>query len=384
MGSFGSGVGSGLHLEVNGGVPGEFGYLLVGDEASASFPISNGVLCLGGSPGAHIYRYNVTGTEWVSVGQFDAGGVLVNLVGTSAIGTGFDVPDTVPDAVPIPIMTGDTWHFQCWYRDTAVSSTDSNLSTGLTVTFQPPGTPIPGMIALAAGSFAMGSDAPAGVPYYGGLESQPVHPVTISYPFWMAQHEVTQLQYETVMGSNPSAFTGNILRPVESVTWFDARTYCALLTAQQAALGNVPAGWEYRLPTEAEWEYACRAGSSTEFSLGDEIHCGEAWFAFDNHLSLGCGNPAGPTTVRSYAPNAWGLFDMHGNVYEWCLDSYDPYQAGAATDPFVTGGTTRLLRGGSWGDFSSSLRSGFRGQAPPTAANPSIGFRVVLAPALMP
>jgi hypothetical protein len=136
-GSWGSGVGSDLHLEMSGGVPGELAYLLAGNEATAGFlvPGGNGPLCLVGTPTAELYRYNVDGGSSNSIGLFDASGVWQNYFGTSTTGYGFDVPTTIPAGVPIVIMAGDTWHFQGWYRDTPAGSGQSNFSNGLSVTF---------------------------------------------------------------------------------------------------------------------------------------------------------------------------------------------------------------------------------------------------------
>ncbi len=134
-GSFGSGVGSDLHLEVSGGVPNEIGYFLVGNEVTSGVVITEGLNCLIGTSTAQMFRYAVAGTDAISVGRFDGAGLLQNVVGTSLVGSGFDVPDAIPDTVPIPIMSGDTWHFQVWYRDTAVMSSNSNFSNGLSVTF---------------------------------------------------------------------------------------------------------------------------------------------------------------------------------------------------------------------------------------------------------
>jgi formylglycine-generating enzyme required for sulfatase activity len=240
-----------------------------------------------------------------------------------------------------------------------------------------------GLVPIAPGTFQMGSNAPSGAPYFGSSAQQPVHSVTISYPFWIGQYEVTQLEYQTFMGgANPSAFLG-ANRPVETVSWNDARAYCQSLTAFEDAAGNLPAGYEYRLPTEAEWEYACRAGTTTEFNVGDELFCSDARFWYSYHTSSSCGNPDGTVDVGSYAPNAWGLFDMHGNVWEWCLDSYAGYSAGAVTDPFVTGGFERVFRGGSWAFGSSECSSADRNSTGPTTAS-FLGFRVVLAPVLVP
>jgi len=384
-GSFGSGIGSGLHLEVSGGVPNEFGYFLVGDEATPAVAMGNGLLCLNGTATSHLYRYNVAlGSDSFSVGRFDSAGMLQNLSNTSSTGTGFDVPATIPNFLPIAITMGSTWHFQCWYRDTVAAPGISNFSNGISVTFLPPGTPIAGMVAIPAGTFAMGSNAAAGVPYFGDAVTQPVHSVTILNSFWMGQHEVTQAEYLALMGTNPSNWIGNLAYPVETVNWGEARAYCAALTVQQMALGNVPAGYEYRLPTSAEWEYACRAGTTTEFSTGPELLCSEASFYYSFHTLSNCNNPTATVPVESYAPNAWGLYDMHGNVWEWCLDSFAAYSAAAEIDPLVTGGANRTLRGGSWDLESNWCRSAYRITADPVLRDPYSGFRVVLAPIRIP
>ncbi|MFT5199338.1 MAG: hypothetical protein ACI87O_002007 [Planctomycetota bacterium] len=134
-GTTGSGVGSGLHLEITDGVPGQLAYLLAGNEATVGIPVSNGQFCLVGTPTASFFRYNVAGTDMDSIGGFDASGTWINVMGTSTTGFGFDVPSTIPDSVPIPIVAGDTWHFQAWYRDTPAGSGTSNFTNGLSVTF---------------------------------------------------------------------------------------------------------------------------------------------------------------------------------------------------------------------------------------------------------
>jgi formylglycine-generating enzyme required for sulfatase activity len=169
--------------------------------------------------------------------------------------------------------------------------------------------------------------------------------VTISRGFWMGKYEVTQGEYESVTGSNPSLFLGDPNRPVERVFWFDATNYCAVLTQRERVAGRIAANSVYRLPTEAEWEYACRARTSTRFSNGDDPGytnlTSYAWY-FAN---------SGGTThaVGQKLPNAWGLYDMHGNVWEWCQDYFDVYPGGIALDPQgpATGGD-RVIRGGDW------------------------------------
>jgi formylglycine-generating enzyme required for sulfatase activity len=245
-------------------------------------------------------------------------------------------------------------------------------------------TPIPGLAIIQPGTFQMGSNAAFAEPYFGTSDEKPVHSVTISYPFWMGATEVSQAQYQALMGTNPSGFPG-ANRPVEVVSWFDAQAYCAALTIQQAALGNVPAGYQYRLPTEAEWEYACRAGTTTEFNVGSALFCNQARFRYSYHSNSECsGWQSGTVPVGSYPPNPWGLFDTHGNVWEWCLDSSASYPAGAVADPFVTGGPIRVIRGGGYGYDSGDCRSAGRGYLTPGEAYGDLGFRVVLAPVLVP
>ncbi len=238
------------------------------------------------------------------------------------------------------------------------------------------------MVLIPAGTFDMGSIAASGAPYYGQSDERPVHSVTISQSFWMSETEITQAQYQAMMGSNPSYSSGANM-PVEQVTWHDARAYCAALTAQEQAAGNVPAGMEYRLPTEAEWEYACRAGTTTEFNVGAGLFCGQAIFGYSYHSNSSC-NSGSPVNVGSYSANAFGLYDMHGSVWEWCLDSYAGYSGASQTDPFVTGGLVRVLRGGGWNNFSYNCRATIRNYYSPGFLYNTFGFRVVLAPVLVP
>ncbi len=291
-----------------------------------------------------------------------------------------------PGALGNPWVPGEKVFVQSWYRDSLALKT-SSLSNAVELTlFLPPPTPcvdsIPGMVEISAGTFTQGSNAPSGLPYSGEYDEPVVRQVTVSYCFWMGATEVTQAQYAALMGTNPSAPAG-ANHPVEMVSWSDANAYCAALTAQQFALGNVPPGYQYRLPTEAEWEYACRAGTTTEFNVGSELFCNQAKFDYSHHSNSSC-NSNSTVPVASYAPNAWGLYDMHGNVWEWVLDSYDSYSAGAVTDPFVTVGSYRVIRGGSWINQSRWCRSAYRINRLPNVATTNLGFRVVLAPILIP
>lgn len=241
----------------------------------------------------------------------------------------------------------------------------------------------PGMVPIAPGTFQMGSTAAPGPPYQGSFDEQRKHGVELTYWFWMGQHEVTQSEYGGLIGSNPSLFVGTD-HPVEQVNWHEAMAYAAALTAQEAALGLVPAGYEYRLPTEAEWEYACRAGTTTEFNVGDALFCPDACFWKSEHSGLFCTNPFGSAPVEGYAPNAWGLYDMHGNVWEWCLDANAQYPLEDVIDPFVDIGSGRIIRGGGWQSNSGSCRSAVRNAWNPDISFSTTGFRIVLAPILTP
>jgi formylglycine-generating enzyme required for sulfatase activity len=224
-----------------------------------------------------------------------------------------------------------------------------------------------GFVAIQPGTFQMGDT----------IISEIVHSVTISYPFWISASEVSQSKYAAVMGLNPSRYIGSSL-PVERVSWNDARAYCAALTAQQSALGNLPAGYEYRLPTEAEWEYSCRAGTTTAYNVPSPLDCSKANVYVYGFYCVG------QTGGFGYAPNAWGLHRMHGNVSEWCLDSYAPYSASSITDPFVSGGSCRIFRGGGWNDEPYYCRSAIRDCDSPNSTSDNRGFRVVLGPIRVP
>ncbi|MEQ1729882.1 MAG: formylglycine-generating enzyme family protein, partial [Vicinamibacterales bacterium] len=208
-------------------------------------------------------------------------------------------------------------------------------------------------------------------------------------PFWAGKYEVTQAEYQAVMGSNPSWGVGS-QRPVETVSWNNAMAYCATLTATEGAAGRIPVGYQYRLPTEAEWEYCCRAGTTTEYWCGSTISCGQGNFALNFHTGSSCS--AGSTAVvGTYPANDWGLHDTAGNVWEWCLDAGDgnpnypaPPPPLAIPDPYVSSGPLRVWRGGSYAVMSSGARSAERGWIAPSVTGNDIGFRIVLAPIIVP
>lgn len=339
------------------------------------------------APGSSSFRCVKPPTKRIG-GAVSSGGTQDQCDGAYAVD--WDAFQTAnPSALGNPWVVGDRVFVQAWYRD-PLAPTTSNLSNAVELTLRnwptPCVTAIPGMALIPAGTFTMGSNAAYNWPYYNEPFSQPAHQVTISYCFWMGETEVTQAQFSGLLGWNPSYFVGAD-NPVERVRWNGARNYCAALTARESALGNVPPGYEYRLPTEAEWEYACRAGSTTEFNLGPALLCNEANFAASFHSGLSC-NSNSTIPVASYAPNAWGLYDMHGNVREWCLDgtygSSSPYSAAPVSDPYVTGGPSRIVRGGAWTYDSNFCRSAHRLYMNPILAGNDLGFRVVLAPILAP
>ena len=242
-------------------------------------------------------------------------------------------------------------------------------------------TPVANMVRIEPGEFLMGS--PAAEPDRSGNEGAGGAQVTtlITRGFWMGKYEVTQQEYLDVIGSNPSNLTGDLNRPVEQVSWFDAQAYCAKLTIQERTAGRLPAvGYAYRLPTEAEWEYVCRAGTTTAFSYGNDNPP-----AYDSLTDYGwySSNGGGTThPVGEKLPNPWGLYDMHGNVWEWCQDWYESsYPAGMLVDPMgATSGSNRVYRGGGWNSTPNLARCALRGNLfNPNSSVDFFGFRVVLA-----
>jgi formylglycine-generating enzyme required for sulfatase activity len=257
------------------------------------------------------------------------------------------------------------------------------------------------LVLIPAGEFMMG--AADGEPEAEDRE-KPQHRVRISRPFYLGAHEVTQRQYWDVTGTNPSWFSadgggkdkvaGNETGgyPVEQVSWFDAVSFCNKLsekeglTLRYALEGDrveLRTGTGYRLPTEAEWEYACRAGTETPFAFGPRLSQTEANF---NGLGTYNGSARGTsgvvtTVVGSYRPNAFGLYDMHGNVSEWCWDGYEgeDYAGSASVDPAVepNASTQRVSRGGSWSIDPQCARSAYRIGNDPAARHAGQGFRVV-------
>ena len=213
-------------------------------------------------------------------------------------------------------------------------------------------------VLIPAGSFIMGSDKSGG-------NENPLHTVLIGKPFYLGKYLVTQDQWQQIMGRNPSGFKGG-KNPIEQVSWNDCQNFITKLNAKLA-------GASCRLPTEAEWEYACRAGSNGDYNYQDGRLAENAWYLSN----------AGFTThpVGEKPPNSWGLYDMHGNVWEWCQDVYHKTYDGAPADGSAWtqgGGTDRVLRGGSWGDSAPPLRSASRIANDPVGRQDVFGLRLVM------
>ena len=239
------------------------------------------------------------------------------------------------------------------------------------------------MIWIKPGTFTMGSPGSE----LGRDSNEIRHQVTLTQGYWIGKYEVTQAQYAAVTGMYPSdkEDNGNYYGigdqyPVFNVSWADAKAFCAKLTEQEKAAGRLPAGYRYTLPTEAQWEYACRAGTTTALNSGKNLsakyECPEVdevgWYKYNGDETS---HPVGQKQ-----PNAWGLYDMHGNVAEWCLDWYGDYPTEAVTDPVGPGtGNYRVYRGASYSSTGSWCRSAYRLCVFPTSSYNNLGFRVVLS-----
>ncbi len=246
----------------------------------------------------------------------------------------------------------------------APSAGDTATVCGLKMVWAPPG------------GFIMGEDSGADPEF---RQSSPPHRVTLD-GFWISATEITQAQYERVTSANPSLFKGESLRPVDQVSWYDAVDFCNTLSRLAGLehcyrLASLACYFEkngFRLPTEAEWEYACRAGADTRYYNGDrESDLARAgWYVV---------NSAGTThRVGQKEPNAWGLYDMHGNVWEWCGDWMAAYTARERRNPAgPTTGRSKVLRGGGWHYNAEGCASVYRHRAEPQFRLSMVGFRVV-------
>ena len=222
---------------------------------------------------------------------------------------------------------------------------------------------------IPPGSFMMGS--PTAEKQRNGNESQ--HKVTLTKGFYMGVSTVTQEQWKEVIEKNPSAFAGEKNLPVDSVSWNDCQEFIKKLKDKDKRA--------YRLPTEAEWEYACRAGTTTPFHFGETISTKQANIQAEDISDKKNLSRLKTTPVTSFPANAWGLHDMHGNVWQWCQDSYGDYPQKDVVDPQgPKGGPNRVLRGGSWFYSADCCRSACRGWGEPGFRNYSNGFRICFFP----
>jgi formylglycine-generating enzyme required for sulfatase activity len=318
--------------------------------------------------------------------QLDAG--QVQLTVTGAVDTACQVQWT--DSLS---ATSGWFHLEhAVLASPPVPISDATASVATNRYYRAVWTPNTNFVWISPGTFTMGS--PSNEVDRSTIEG-PQMMVTISRGYWMGKYwmgkcELTQEDYLAVVGENPSYFNGDrsgppdndqdygidLTRPVEQVSWHDATNYCARLTAQERIAGRIPTNSVYRLPTEAEWEYACRAGAATRFHYGDDPGytnlTNYAWY-FDNSDLM-------TQPVGQLLPNAWGLYDMAGNVWEWCRDWYGAYPGGTLTDPTgAVTGTKRVWRGASWFYIARHCRAARRFNDLPANTYSGLGFRVVLA-----
>lgn len=234
------------------------------------------------------------------------------------------------------------------------------------------------MVFVPPNTFTMGS--PTNEPDRNIFEGPPAT-VTLTRGFWIGKYEVTQGEYLAITGENPSDFPGDLRRPISTVSWFDATNYCWKLTQQELAAGRILPGSQYRLPTEAEWECAARAGTTTRFSYGDDDAnytslTNYAWFLDLGHIDL-IVHPVGQKL-----PNPWGIYDMHGHVWEWCQDWYGDQVGGVQTDPQGPASNAqglKVIRGGAYDYPNNDCRSASRFFRFANWPDSDVGFRVVLA-----
>lgn len=251
------------------------------------------------------------------------------------------------------------------------------------------------LIFIKGGTFLMGSPVTEA-----WREKDEIQHRVVLNDFFIGKHEVTQQDYRAIMGDNPSNFKEDAL-PVENISWLEAVRYCNALSQKEGlapayTINGENVDWDmsapgYRLPTEAEWEYACRAGTTTPFNTENYISTEQAnyygtypytiethYFSQDK-LETPPGEYRQRTIpVGSFAANRWGLFDMHGNVWEWCWDWYGNYASGTQDNPAgVNTGTYRINRGGGWNDFGKHLRCAYRAASPPDSRMFNLGFRIV-------
>jgi formylglycine-generating enzyme required for sulfatase activity len=342
---------------------------------------SNSWINLGGGPSSPIEDYNASKTyamgSLARVGQD-------SFMATQAVPAGTSPPNTtywtdlsvVATALGVPVESVPTLSTSTILASIPGSNPNTggpSAPTGATHVVDLNSSVQLQMIRVEPGTFIMGSPTSEA----GRRDTDETeHNVTLTKPFYLGKYEVTQAQYEAVMTGNtnglsatPSYVAGNPNRPVEVVSWDDVQIFLTRLNAAEQAAGRLPAGWSYVLPTEAQWEYACRAGTTTAYTWGNSISPNNA-----NYNAFG---QSRTVIVGEYSANAWGFHDMHGNVWEWCADWYGVYPTGSVADPSgPASGSNRVIRGGSWLNGGALLRSAERYTNSPGNRNPTLGFRV--------
>jgi formylglycine-generating enzyme required for sulfatase activity len=331
------------------------------------------------------FTYTIPGT--LNISAASAGTLSIDGGAGERINAGARVSKSLSEKTYIVSMT-----YADGYGETYMAEVKSGGVSELRFTYQE--RPIPSdMVRINGGTFMMGSPESEAE----RLNNEDRHQVTVS-GFLMGKYEVTQAEYQALMGNNPSNFKGDKL-PVEQVSWFDAAEYCnkrslregltpaytisgsgdnRMVTWNRNAPDQRSAG--YRLPTEAEWEYACRAGTTTPFSTGGNITTSQANYDGNSPYNNNAKGSYRETTtpVGSFPSNAWGLYDMHGNVEEWVWDWIGSYSSGVQTDPLgASSGSYRVVRGGSWHGNGQVLRSAYRYGSTPSVRGSYLGFRLV-------
>jgi formylglycine-generating enzyme required for sulfatase activity len=325
---------------------------------------------------------NTTRRDFIQTVSLVVGGAVIAVVGqnlfsgnknqtsTPKITTSPNTPNPTPEPTPkITTPPLQTFSFEVVTTDATGSITNRRNASAKYFTEDLGNGVLLEMVEIPGGTFMMGS--PANEAERDSDES-PKHQVTVP-SFCMGKYELTQAQYQAIMGNNPANFKGNN-RPVENVSWDDAVAFCQKLSQRT--------GKKYRLPSEAEWEYACRAGTTTPFYFGESIT--PELVNYDGNYPYASA-PKGQyrqqtTDVGTFPPNAFGLYDMHGNVLEWCQDDYQENYINAPTDgsaSTVLSATYKLLRGGSWFNYARYCRSANRAWGLRDARINYYGFRVV-------
>lgn len=253
---------------------------------------------------------------------------------------------------------GLLWQFGCGSHKSEVPAANSTASNGISSSIPTTATlvPLTNMVLIKAGTFVR-------------LKQR----VTISEDFWLGKYEVTQAEYEPLLGKNPSHFTNNLSLPVEKVSFLDAAAYGLAVTKREREGGRLPINYEYRIPSEAEWEYACRAGTTNRYSFGDATTEADqyAWTAENSEST--------PHPVGQKRPNPWGLHDMHGNVWEWTRDWFAEYPAADLKDPRgPEQGKFKVFKGGGWNNDIEFARSANRFMMSPSNGIHFVGFRLAL------